>query len=305
MEKSRQQLISRPWEALCSSELWIVRQEQFGISCRVPKEMESATQIRLATFQKARAPALFITFFDGQVLWQLCLSYCTLWLQQRCAFYRLQDVEYNSQTFTKLESDLVRGNSDLKSFEKEIKDRKFRSNLRSQRTSVNHAAVENFHLRTLAGFDKVFGRTWCFMLRPVLSVAGVLVCWHWWDWAVRFGIQSSPTLVRSKVWVSKSASKSESSNWNLCKRPFKCNKSEAKSSKMLQVVLWVFLDGFFLMAQALRSLNQKDWGSAETVKAKMSFHIHMRRLAMKLPLTTLPALIRCKYSNTICSTQQF
>jgi len=47
------------------------------------QEMESATQIRLATFQK--------------------------------------DVEYNSQTFTKLESDLVRGNSDLKSFEKEIK----------------------------------------------------------------------------------------------------------------------------------------------------------------------------------------
>jgi len=72
----------------------------------------------------------------------------------------LQDVEYNSQTFTKLESDLVRGNSDLKSFEKEIKVRKFRSiNLRSQRISVNHAAVENFHLRMLAGFDEVFGRT--------------------------------------------------------------------------------------------------------------------------------------------------
>lgn len=77
-----------------------------------------------------------------------------------CLFHRLQDVEYNSQTFTKLESDLVRGNSDLKSFEKEIKDRKFRNiNFTSQRISVNLAAVESFHLRMLAGFDKVFGRT--------------------------------------------------------------------------------------------------------------------------------------------------
>lgn len=47
------------------------------------QEMESATQIRLATFQK--------------------------------------DAEYNSQTFTKLESDLVRGNADLKSYQKEVK----------------------------------------------------------------------------------------------------------------------------------------------------------------------------------------
>lgn len=47
------------------------------------QEMESATQIRLATFQK--------------------------------------DVEYKSQTFTKLESDLVRGNADLKSYQKEVK----------------------------------------------------------------------------------------------------------------------------------------------------------------------------------------
>lgn len=225
-----------------------------------------------------------------------------------CHFYRLQDVEYNSQTFTKLESDLVRGNSDLKSFEKEIKVRKFRSiNLRSQRISVNHAAVENFHLRMLAGFDEVFGRTWRFLLRPVLSGASVLVCWHWWDWAVPFGIQSSPTLVRSKVWVSKSASKSESSNWNLCKRPFKC-KSEARSSKMLQVVLWVFLDGFFLMAQSLRSLNQKDWGSAETIKVKNEFP-QMRRL----PMTGISNTVHthsflwqgCEDSHAICSTQQF
>ena len=34
-----------------------------------------------------------------------------------------QDAEYNSQTFTKLESDLVRGNADLKSYQKEVKDR--------------------------------------------------------------------------------------------------------------------------------------------------------------------------------------
>ncbi|CAK9063544.1 Hypothetical protein SCF082_LOCUS32887 [Durusdinium trenchii] len=47
------------------------------------KEMESTTQVRLATFEK--------------------------------------DVEYNSQTFTKLESDLVRASSDLGSYEKEVK----------------------------------------------------------------------------------------------------------------------------------------------------------------------------------------
>lgn len=188
-----------------------------------------------------------------------------------CHFYRLQDVEYNSQTFTKLESDLVRGNSDLKSFEKEIKVRKFRSiNLRSQRISVNHAAVENFHLRMLAGFDEVFGRTWRFLLRPVLSGASVLVCWHWWDWAVPFGIQSSPTLVRSKVWVSKSASKSESSNWNLCKRPFKC-KSEARSSKMLQVVLWVFLDGFLWLRHYVHWIKRTE-EALKPSKSKMSFH---------------------------------
>ena len=35
----------------------------------------------------------------------------------------VQDVEYNSHTFTKLESDLVRASSDLGSYEKEVKDR--------------------------------------------------------------------------------------------------------------------------------------------------------------------------------------
>lgn len=99
--------------------------------------MESATQIRLATFQKAGVQAkgtiaslermsTYVSSIGprlGFAVHAMCfLSWCSR-LVFFVGFMCSQDVEYNSQTFTKLESDLVRGNADLKSYQKEVKDR--------------------------------------------------------------------------------------------------------------------------------------------------------------------------------------